>query len=223
MKRSTCQVSLMLVVVPMMGLAVPGSAQQPTPQVITIKATFAGIHTSQIIPSEPPVVGVTLNAAGQDATLGKFTFHAKSEIRLGRTGPGPQDFRATRFTDAYGTLSWTNGDTLFLTQGGPIFPTSKPNVVMYQGVFEITGGLGRFLGAGGSGNIISIVDLGTNQVTSEVDGVVVTGFALGSPTTTTGGGQTTPAAGGQQTPTTGGQATTPPAGTGTSGGTGSKP
>ena len=70
------------------------------------------------------------------------------------------------------TLTAANGDKVFGTYGGRALPTDNPNVVAYQDPGVITGGTGRFAGAGGILTTSGLADLATGEYTGTMGGSV---------------------------------------------------
>jgi hypothetical protein len=70
------------------------------------------------------------------------------------------------------TLTAANGDKVFGTYSGQALPTDNPSVVAYQDPGVITGGTGRFAGAGGTLTTSGLADLATGEYTGTVAGSV---------------------------------------------------
>jgi hypothetical protein len=70
------------------------------------------------------------------------------------------------------TLTAANGDKVFGTYGGQAFPTENPNVVTYEDPGEITGGTGRFAGAGGGMTTSGLANLATGEYSGTITGSV---------------------------------------------------
>jgi hypothetical protein len=70
------------------------------------------------------------------------------------------------------TLTAANGDTVFGTYSGQAFPTDDPSVVNYQDPGVITGGTGRFAGAGGTVTTSGLANLATGAYSGTVSGSV---------------------------------------------------
>ena len=70
------------------------------------------------------------------------------------------------------TLTAANGDKVFGTYAGQAFPTDEPNVVNYDDPGVITGGTGRFAGAGGTVSTSGLANLATGEYTGTISGSV---------------------------------------------------
>ena len=147
MKNCMCRASLALAVLALLGLAVPGSAQEV--DLVPFKATFTVRFQSTPVPVNPPIIAQVVSGTGQAELIGQITVNAQRTVQLGVDGqPLWAGVNPGVFTAA-------NGDSLFWVANG---------VVGSPGAFVITGGKGRFAGAVGSGGIPSVV---TNPTTGE--------------------------------------------------------
>ena len=70
------------------------------------------------------------------------------------------------------TLTAANGDKVFGTHSGQALPTDDPNVVHYEDPGVITGGTGRFAGAGGILTTRGLANLATGDYTGTITGSV---------------------------------------------------
>lgn len=70
------------------------------------------------------------------------------------------------------TLTAANGDKVFGTYGGQAFPTDDPSVVNYVDPGVVTGGTGRFEGAGGTLTTSGLANLATGEYQGTVTGSV---------------------------------------------------
>jgi hypothetical protein len=73
------------------------------------------------------------------------------------------------------TLTAANGDKVFGTYSGQALPTNDPNVVTYQDPGVITGGTGRFAGAGGVMTTTGLANLATGEYSGTITGRVSRG------------------------------------------------
>jgi hypothetical protein len=90
------------------------------------------------------------------------------EYHIGHVGA---DGAFKTVTDGTGVMTGANGDALFISWSGFVRPTATSGI-MGDGAFIITGGQGRFVGATGSGTLVTNPDLVTNVVTFTWDGIV---------------------------------------------------
>jgi hypothetical protein len=70
------------------------------------------------------------------------------------------------------TLTAANGDKVFGTYSGQAVPTDEPNVVAYDDPGVITGGTGRFAGAGGTWDTSGRANLATGGYSGTATGGV---------------------------------------------------
>jgi hypothetical protein len=151
MKSCTYRVSLSLTVFAVLGLAVPGGAQQPPAlNLVPFKATMTGSGEGFLIPLSPPILSSHLSATGQADLLGQFTYVEHHVAHFGAEG------QIQFFSDAVGVFSAANGDAIFLTYAGGVRPGANPNEFLGEFPFTIIGGRGRFAAAIGSGVIKSV-------------------------------------------------------------------
>jgi hypothetical protein len=142
MKRFRYSVSLALTALALLGIAVPGEAQQPPQDLVPFKATFTVRFQSTPVPVNPPMIAQAVSGAGQADLIGQITVTAQRTVQLGVDGQ-PLWSGANP-----GVFTAANGDAIFWATNG---------VVGAPGAFLITGGKGRFAGAAGSGAIPSVV------------------------------------------------------------------
>ena len=76
------------------------------------------------------------------------------------------------FSNGKLTLVAANGDELRATYSGTLNPTAVPPVYAITGVYQITGGTGRFTNASGSGRLGGIENLQTGQGQLSLDGTI---------------------------------------------------
>jgi hypothetical protein len=147
MKNCMCRVSLGLTVLALLGLAVPGSAQQP--DLLPFTAKFTVRFQSTPVPVNPPIIAQAVAGAGQADLIGQMTVAAQRTVQLGVDNQPLWSHVNT------GVFTAANGDAIFWVGSG---------VVGSPGAFVITGGKGRFAGVAGSGAIPSVV---TDPATGE--------------------------------------------------------
>jgi len=100
-----------------------------------------------IAPLAPPLFAVSGLGAGKALHLGAMTAQSITEVVNLATGEGAASYR---FTAA-------NGDDVFITFVFLGIPTS-PTAFSIAGVWQVTGGTGRFEGASGSGTYTGQVE-----------------------------------------------------------------
>jgi len=96
-----------------------------------------------IAPLEPPLFAVSGLGAGKGLHLGALTAQSITEVVNLATGEGVASYR---FTAA-------NGDDVLITFLFLAIPTS-PTAFSIEGIWQVTGGTGRFEGASGSGTYV---------------------------------------------------------------------
>jgi hypothetical protein len=143
MKSCMCRVSLALTVLALLGLAGPGSAQQPPLDLVPFNATFTVRYQSTPVPVNPPIITQVVSGAGQADLIGQFTVTAQRTVQLGVEG------QPLWSSGNPGVFTAANGDTIFWTANG---------VAGGPGAFLITGGQGRFAGIVGSGAVSVVTD-----------------------------------------------------------------
>jgi hypothetical protein len=166
MKRFTRPVSLALTALALLGLAVPGIAQQPPQDLIAFKATAAWRIDGFPIPLDPPVISARMTGTGQSDLLGAFTTVGHAMISLGVDGTPLFPMEEVQvFTAA-------NGDALFVAIGGFPRPSATPGIFVPEGNWKIIGGRGRFAGAVGSGAFKGQADFAKNEATLTLEGKI---------------------------------------------------
>jgi hypothetical protein len=110
--------------------------------------------------------GVVLDVTGTgDATqLGNYSAHYRECF----------DPATGAVTDGSLTLTAANGDTVFGTYSGQVFPTGDQNVIVFEDPGVITGGTGRFAGAGGTVSASGVANLATGEYRATLSGSVST-------------------------------------------------
>ena len=165
MKRLMCPASLALTALALLGLAVPGGAQDLTKDQVPFKAAVKANADAFAIPVAPPMVSVRMTGSGETTSLGKFTFVGHDLAHLGVDG-APKSA-----TDGVGVMTGANGDAIFVTWVS-LITIPKPGFVTDNGVFTITGGSGRFACATGGGVFSTLVDLGKNELGASFEGTI---------------------------------------------------
>ena len=127
------------------GLALALTCLAPSAVQAESDVPFRATWESQIsiAPLAPPLFAVSGLGAGKALHLGAMTAQSITEVVNLATGEGAASYR---FTAA-------NGDDVFLTFVFLAIPTS-PTAFAIEGVWQVTGGTGRFEGASGSGTYL---------------------------------------------------------------------
>jgi hypothetical protein len=141
MKQMLDRLSLALTLLTLVSLAVPALAADPPKGMVAftlpsrVQPDPAATYT---VPLDPPLMTIKLVGGGDAAPIGKFSTIEQPMIRLGVDGNG-------LWTEAVGVLTGENGDTITYQYKGL--------VPLHEAAFVITGGIGRFKGATGSGRM----------------------------------------------------------------------
>jgi hypothetical protein len=146
--------SLALAVMAVLGLVGPASAAEQVP----FKGSLIGLDTGT--PTVPPFASVTVEAIGNAAHFGEFTYTALITVNTSNgTGSGTFLFTAA------------NGDTVYGTSTGQATFT-PPNVLAIVENATITGGTGRFAGATGSFTISRLKNTVTGETIATFEGSI---------------------------------------------------
>jgi hypothetical protein len=119
---------------------------------------FVAMFTSLVPGGALPVcdaahpVPVALVGTGHATHMGRFT-----ETQTHCVNPTTGEFSSGQFT-----TTGANGDAIFGTYSGHVVPTTATTGAIY-GVFVITGGTGRFVGATGGGGATGTLDFVTGE------------------------------------------------------------
>jgi hypothetical protein len=126
----------------MLAVALGGFAVAPIAAQAGNQVPFRASWDAQIsiAPLAPPLFAVSGLGAGRATHLGKMTAQSIAEVVNLATGEGAASYR---FTAA-------NGDKVFVNFVFTAIPVSDTDFVV-QGVWQVTGGTGRFGNATGSG------------------------------------------------------------------------
>jgi hypothetical protein len=127
------------------GLALALASLAPSAVQAASEVPFRAIWETQIsiAPLEPPLFAVSGLGVGKALHLGAMSAQSITEVVNLATGEGAASYR---FTAA-------NGDEVLITFVFLAIPTS-PTAFSIEGVWQVTGGTGRFEGASGSGTYI---------------------------------------------------------------------
>jgi hypothetical protein len=154
LRRQTLMGLLVLVA---LAVSMPAAAGDQVP----LKGSATG--TFQLLgPCETDGVVVDVTGTGHATHLGKYTSHYR-ECLVPATGA---------VTDGSFTLTAANGDMVFGTYSGQVFPTGHPNVLTYEDPGVITGGTGRFAGASGIADQSGVANLATGEYRGTITGSV---------------------------------------------------
>jgi hypothetical protein len=170
MKRQPCSTStpritvLTLASLALLVSSLPALAAQPALDLVPLK----GVHVTggvpgALLPLDPPeIVSSVGTGAGQSDLVGPYTTISHFTLHLSADGkPLYQE----------GDAVWTtaSGDALSFHVVLLFRPPTSPGTALAEGVWTISSGRGRFLGATGSGVVRGEADLkaGTTTITSE--------------------------------------------------------
>ena len=152
-------VALVAAAAPLTALADEGT------RTVRFKGSDSGPFTITPVSEIPPVVFTQDVATGKaNRGIGRYTLVASEFVNL-------QTFEVTgRPVHADGPPGSLSG-----TYSGSAAPTDDPNdaVITYHVTGPITGGTGRYAGAGGTIVFDGIADLATGQLSDKVSGVLV--------------------------------------------------
>jgi hypothetical protein len=143
----------------------PSEAQGVPKDAVPFKAEVTGgFQSLPTVPAEPPIVCFYMNLKGKSDLLGGDISYADTHYWQLAIDGGP----ATA-TSLAGVFTGPSGDALFIVWDA----VPRPDGVLGgYGRFVVRGGRGKFLGATGSGTMISVFK-GTDQVTQMYDGFVL--------------------------------------------------
>jgi hypothetical protein len=146
-----------LLVVPALALPMQAAADVRLP----LKGSETG--TFQLLgPCETSGMILEVTGTGNTTELGNYSGRYR-ECLDPATGAVP---------DGTFTLTAANGDKVFGTYGGQALPTDNPSVVTYEDPGVITGGTGRFAGAGGTMSTSGLANLATGEYSGTIAGSV---------------------------------------------------
>jgi hypothetical protein len=146
-----------LLVLPALALPMQAAAKDRLP----LKGSETG--TFQLLgPCETSGMILEVTGAGHTTRLGNYSGNYRECL-----DPATGAVTAGTFT-----LTAANGDKLFGTYSGQAHPTDNPNVVAYEDPGVITGGTGRFAGAGGTMTTSGLANLATGEYRGTITGSV---------------------------------------------------
>ena len=114
-------------------------------------------------PCDTGGIGLDVTGTGHASQVGEYSIHYR-ECFSPVTGA---------VTNGFFTLTTASGDTLYGTYGGQASPSGDPNVLAYDDPGVITGGTGRFAGAGGTANASGVANLATGGYRGTISGSVL--------------------------------------------------
>jgi hypothetical protein len=139
--------------------ATQGIVRSESAQKVPFKGSLEGTVTTT--PLAPPFVSALVNATGNATQLGEFTLAIPHVVnRMDRSAVGTYEFTAA------------NGDTLSADFTGQATPTATPGVLYIEETATITGGTGRFVGAGGSFTCERLFDTVAHTTTGSFNGTI---------------------------------------------------
>jgi hypothetical protein len=148
------------------GLKAAQAADDPAKEMVPFQATVKGpFPPAVLIPSEPPIGSGRSVLNGDSPLLGAVAYVDHHEARAGVDG-NPV------FATGECVVTAANGDAAFIDWVMMLRPPSSTGVIEGTGAFALTGGRGRFRGAGGSGSMAFRADGPANEVTHSFDGTV---------------------------------------------------
>ncbi len=146
-----------LLLVPALALPMQAAAKDRLP----VKGSEAG--TFQLLgPCETSGVILEVTGTGHSTQLGNYSGRYRECL----------DPATGAVTGGTFTLTAANGDKVFGTYSGQAVPTDDPTVVAYEDPGEITGGTGRFAGAGGTMTTSGVANLATGEYRGTITGGV---------------------------------------------------
>jgi hypothetical protein len=166
MTRHNSIARLSLALLAVLALAGPAAAERQEDQEtqVPFKGVIEAVSDNEV---HFPTMSVHLAGGGTATHLGRYTFTLEGTVDLRtRTGVGSAEFVAA------------NGDSIYTTFVGQGVPTGRtPTENRVTETYTITGGTGRFDGAGGSFTMVRLLDTATEQTSGSFEGTIV--FAKG--------------------------------------------
>jgi hypothetical protein len=144
-----------LLFLPALALPMQAAADDQLPLKGSESGTFA-------LPGPCAAGGVVIDVVGTGHTtqLGNYSGHYRECLN-----PATGAVTAGTFT-----LTAANGDEVYGTYSGQAVPTQDPGVVNFEDPGVITGGTGRFAGAGGTLTTNGLANMATGKYTSTITG-----------------------------------------------------
>ena len=146
---------LALLVLPALALPMQAAAKDRLP----LKGSESG--TFQLLgPCETGGLILEVTGSGRSTRLGSYSARYRECL----------DPATGAVTQGTFTLTAANGDKLFGTFAGQSTPTDDPGVVTYDDPGVITGGTGRFAGAGGTMTASGHANMATGEYSGTITG-----------------------------------------------------
>ncbi len=151
---SSLTVLLLAILVATTAFAAPAAGKE-----LLLKGSIQSLESYAI---NFPIMSVNATGSGNATQLGQFTVTYQVAVNLLTvSGPGSIQFVAA------------NGDSLFGQGSGQATDTGTPGVFNIVETYTVTGGTGRFAGAGGSITLDRIVDTNTGVTSGTMSGSIL--------------------------------------------------
>ncbi|EXI66598.1 MAG: hypothetical protein AW08_02503 [Candidatus Accumulibacter adjunctus] len=156
----------------LMAIAIAQPTAWAGPKDVPFKASLAAQEVLALYPADGPCAGFfaqgTTAVIGKASHLGRVAGVGSDCIKLTHIGPPP----SFAFENGELTVTAANGDRLTLSYSGTFIPTAQPPIYAISGLFQITGGTGRFAHATGSGFLEGTENISTFQGQLELSGKI---------------------------------------------------
>jgi hypothetical protein len=152
---TTVTVLLLLITLATATLAAPALGERE----LLLKGNLQATETQQ---GAPPRIHINLNGSGNATQLGLFTYSMQAEL----TVPALSATNSATFVAA-------DGSSLSAEGTGQGAPTSTLGVISIVETLTITGGTGRFEGAGGNITISRLVNRATFESSGTMEGLII--------------------------------------------------
>ncbi len=151
---SSLTVMMLVLVVAGTAFAAPAAGKE-----LLLKGSIQSLETYAI---NFPIMSVNATGSGNATQLGQFSVAYQVDVNLLTvSGPGFIQFVAA------------NGDSLFGQGSGQAADTGTPGVFNVIETYTITGGTGRFAGAGGTLTLDRVVDTNTGVTSGTMSGAIL--------------------------------------------------
>jgi hypothetical protein len=154
-------------VVLLLALCAPAFAQSAPQDMVPFKATVSGPipEALVLIPGNPSLAVHSQKLAGEADFIGAVSWVDIHPVHVSEDGkPIGQPF-------GQGAMTAANGDAIYFTWAGPVFPTATGGIQCLH-TFVVTGGKGRFKGANGYGLLRGEPDFNTKKVTIRIEATI---------------------------------------------------
>jgi uncharacterized alpha/beta hydrolase family protein len=152
---STIVALVLLIVLASTTFAAPTASGQQ----LLFKGSLESTETQQAV---FPTLYVSATGSGNATQLGKYAYHFQGQINI----PILVGTTSVTFTAA-------DGSTLSAEGAGQGTPTSNPVIVSIVETYTISGGTGRFAGAGGSFTVKRLLNRATGVSTGTISGSIL--------------------------------------------------